>query len=241
MLQSPVWWAQAHRETSTPSQRQKPALSCRNHVLVSCHKKTSSVRRNQTRCPGRQCQSECHDCQQFWSCPCFSLSRNVFLLWNLLADDKVLPWVYSRTQGFAKVVRQPLPFKSAIAPRDETIWRVFHICKMLLWHVIIYFPQQISESGLLSRGHRTSGRKMRAKRPADSVVVILIIPGYHHLHHQCHRHRHHFHLWSATEKQMAWLLPIRNLISRNLRLFIQSHIRSIMPVFCKLLLSTYCI
>lgn len=93
--------------------------------------------------------------------PIFLLRRGVFLLCNLLADDKASPRVYSRTQVFAKVVRQLLPFKARNCPQGETVWKAFYICKMLPWHVIMYFSQQLGEPRELSQKPSKSGSEGR--------------------------------------------------------------------------------
>lgn len=153
-------------------QRQK-TLSCRDFFLMSHPEQQGRVRSTQTLCPARQWWSSFTAVSNFKVAHIY-LTWDVFLLCNLLADDKVLPWVHSRIQVFAKVVSHPLPSKPGTAPGDETIQRASSICTTLPWHAIMCFSPLISEIWELSRMYCLSGRKMWAKRGRWFGAVVLM-------------------------------------------------------------------
>lgn len=118
-------------------------LSYRDCFLMSHPEQQGRVRSTQTLCPARQWWSSFTAVSNF-EVAHISLTWDVFLLCNLLADDKVLPWVHSRIQVFAKVVSHPLPFKARDCPRgwnySESIFYLHNIA-LTCYHVFLATDQ----------------------------------------------------------------------------------------------------
>ena len=165
------WSGLKSPESPVPCYRDKrPLCLIKPHSSVLTWTK-GRIRFSQILCPGRQCQSESSH-RSSSEVPHISFSWDVFLLWKLLVYDKALPQVYSRTQVFANVIRQPLRFKAGDCSREWNHWESILYVQNIAptcYHLLVPTNQWDWRCC-------TFERKMKAKKAADSVVVTLTVP-----------------------------------------------------------------